>query len=83
MKSSIIKKEKSVIDVSVSANQEAWQKAVKAGIEKAAENVEKGTSILKVHAHDAGKSNTQKFFFFLLPFFLRHVLLAIFCNLIF
>lgn len=40
MKSSIIKKEKSVIDVSVSANQEAWQKAVKAGIEKAAENVE-------------------------------------------
>lgn len=40
MKSNIIKNEKSVIDVSVSANPEAWKKAVNVEIEKAAENVE-------------------------------------------
>lgn len=40
MKSNIIKNEKSVIDVSVSANPEAWKNAVKAEFEKAAENVE-------------------------------------------
>lgn len=40
MKSNIIKDEKSVIDVSVSANTEAWKKAVNKEIENAAKEVE-------------------------------------------